>query len=271
MDLPPVIVAPTVTKLPPDMRGAVLVTGSHGGRYAAALAAASGARAVILHDAGVGADGAGIAALDLFGAEGVAVATVAHTTARVGDAADMMARGRISHANAPAQALGVLPGMPCAEAAERLRQAPPRMAHLSKGVEARVVRRPEGALRDLVLVDSAALVDAVADRGAVVVAGSHGGLIGGRADQALRTEAYAACFHDAGIGIDDAGIGRLPVLEARGIAAITVAADSARIGQARSLFEDGIVSAVNATAAAWGARPGARARDLLLAWTRRPG
>jgi len=271
MDLPPVVVAPTVTKLPADMRGAVLVTGSHGGQYAAGLAAASGARAVILHDAGVGADHAGIAALDLFGAEGVAVATVAHTTARVGDPADMMARGRISHANAPARALGVLPGMACAEAAERLRQAPPRTAHLPKGAEARVVRRPEGALRDLVLVDSASLVDAEADRGAVVVAGSHGGLIGGRADLALRTDAYAACFHDAGIGIDDAGIGRLAVLDARGIAAITVAADTARIGQARSVFEDGIVSAVNATAAAWGARPGERARDLLLAWTRRPG
>ena len=271
MDLPPVVVAPTVTKLPQGMQGAVLVAGSHGGRYAAWFAAESGARAVILHDAGVGRDGAGIAALDLFGEQGVAVATVAHTTARVGDPADMMARGRISHANAQARALGVLPGMPCAEAAERLRQAPPRTAHLPKVAEARVVLRPEGALRDLVLVDSASLVDAVADRGAVVVAGSHGGLIGGRADQALRTEAYAACFHDAGIGIDDAGIGRLPVLEARGIAAITVAADSARIGQARSLFEDGIVSAVNATAAAWGARPGERARDLLLAWTRRPG
>ena len=68
-----------------------------------------------------------------------------------------------------------------------------------------------------------------------------------------------------------AGLGRLPALAARGIAAITVAADSARIGEARSLFEDGIVSAANAIAAAWGACPGTRARDLLLAWTRRPG
>jgi hypothetical protein len=271
VDLPPVVVAPTVTKLPPDMVGAVLVTGSHGGHYAAALAAASGARAVIFHDAGVGRDRAAIAALDLFAAQGVAVATVAHTTARVGDAADMMVRGRISHANAQAAALGVHPGMPCAEAAGRLRHAPPLTAHLAKPTEARFVWRPEGAQRDLVLIDSAALADPVADRGTVVVAGSHGGLIGGRAEMALRTDAYAACFHDAGIGIDAAGIGRLPALAARGIAAITVAADSARIGQARSLFEDGTVSAVNTIAEAWGACPGERARDRLLAWTRRAG
>lgn len=271
MEQPPIVMAPSVTELPPDMMGAVLVTGSHGGHYAAVLAAESGARAVIFHDAGVGRDNAAIAALDLFGAQGVAVATVAHTTARIGDAADMMARGRISHANAPAQALGVLPGMACAEAAGLLRQAPPRTARLAEAAETEIVLRPEGAVRDLVLIDSASLADPVAHRGAVVVAGSHGGLVGGHAEAALYTDAYAACFHDAGIGIDNAGTGRLPPLEARGIAAVTVAADSARIGEARSLFEDGIISAANAAAAAWGARPGARARDLLLAWTRRPG
>ena len=271
MDLPPVVVEPTVTKLKPGMAGAVLVTGSHGGRYAAALAAASGARAAIFHDAGVGLDRAGIAALDLFGALGVPAATVAHGSARIGDAADMMARGRISHANAQALALGVQPGMDCGEAAARLRHAAPRRAVLPAVAEARTVLHPEGAPRALVLIDSASLTDPVADRGAVVVAGSHGGLVGGRAELALRADAFAACFHDAGIGIEAAGLGRLPALQARGIAAVTVAADSARIGEARSVFEHGIVSAANEIAAGWGARPGLPARDLLLEWTRRPG
>jgi hypothetical protein len=181
----------------------------------------------------------------------------------------MMARGRISHANEQAAALGVQSGMACVEAAERMREAPPRRAVLAKIEEARVVRRPEGARRDLVLIDSASLVDAAADCGAVVVTGSHGGLVGGRPEMALRTDAFAACFHDAGIGIEQAGIGRLPALAARGIAAVTVAAESARIGEARSVFEDGVVSVANDVAQAWGARPGMRARDLLLDWARR--
>jgi hypothetical protein len=271
MELPPVVIEASVTNLPAATAGAVLVTGSHGGRYAAWLAAEAGARAVIFHDAGVGRARAGIAALALFGAQGVPVGTVGHASARIGDAADMMARGRISHANAAARALGVAPGMACAAAAGHLRRAPCGRARLAQLPEARLVQRPDGAVRDLVLIDSAALADPLADRGAVVVAGSHGGLVGGQPEMALRTEAFAACFHDAGIGIDNAGTGRLPVLQARGIAAVTVAADSARIGEARSVFEDGIVSAVNAAAAAMGARAGGRARDLLLAWTWRPG
>ncbi len=269
MNLPPVAVAASVTKLPDDVAGAVLVTGSHGGFYAAWLAAESGARAVIFHDAGVGRDRAGIAALDLFGAQGVPTAAVSHDTARVGDADDMMARGRISHANTQAQALGVRPDMTCAEAAERLRRAPLCRTRLTALAEARIVQWPDGARRHLVLIDSASLAEPLADRGAVVVTGSHGGLVGGRAEMALRTEAFAACFHDAGIGIDNAGTGRLPALQARGIAAIAVAAGTARIGDARSVFEDGIVSAVNAAAAALGARTGEPARDRLLAWTHR--
>ena len=270
MSLAPVVLAASVTKLPDGVAGAVLITGSHGGVYAAWLAAESGARAVIFHDAGVGRDGAGIAALGLFGAQGVPAAAVAHDTARVGDGADMLARGRISHANAPAQALGVRPGMGCAEAAACLCRAPLCRASLPAVAEARLlVGRPDKARRNLVLIDSASLADPLADRGAVVVTGSHGGLVGGRAEMALRTDAFAACFHDAGIGIDNAGTGRLAALDARGIAAITVAAASARIGDARSVFADGIVSAVNATAAARGARTDERARDRLLDWTRR--
>ena len=83
---------------------------------------------------------------------------------------------------------------------------------------------------------------------------------------ALRTDGFAAAFNDAGIGLEEAGIGRLPALDARGIAAFTVDAASARIGEARSTFEDGVISRVNATAARLGAAPGMRARDVLLRW-----
>jgi len=52
------------------------------------------------------------------------------------------------------------------------------------------------------------------------------------------------------------GVSRLPALDRRGIAALTVAAASARIGDARSSYEDGVLSRVNGSAAALGLKPG---------------
>lgn len=93
--------------------------------------------------------------------------------------------------------------------------------------------------------------------------GSHGGLLGGRPDTALKVDALAALFNDAGIGIDEAGVTRLPALQARGIAAGTVAAASARIGDARSTYEDGVLTRVNQLAAALGIAPGVSAREFV--------
>lgn len=262
MSASPIVVAATITKLP-DSRGAVLVTGSHGGAFCGHLAIAAGVRAAIFHDAGVGLGEAGIAALGLLGGFGIAAAAVGHQSCRIGDADDVMARGRISHANAAATALGVAAGQPAGEAADILRQAEWRSASTPGLIEARVVLdRPA---RPLVLIDSASLVDAVADIGAVVVTGSHGGLVGGKPEMALRADGFAAVFNDAGIGIEDAGIGRLQPLDRRGIAAFVVRADSARIGEARSSYE-GIISVVNETAARLGAAPGQKAAEVLERW-----
>ncbi len=56
---------------------------------------------------------------------------------------------------------------------------------------------------------------------------------------------------------------RLPALDRRGIAAATVSAASARIGEARSTYEDGILSRVNARAAALGLAPGMPIREAI--------
>jgi len=98
-------------------------------------------------------------------------------------------------------------------------------------------------------LDSASLVRQE-DAGQIVLVGSHGG---GAPENALKAACRAAIFNDAGIGIDEAGIARLPVLDGRGIAAAAVAAASARIGDGRSSWDTGIISAVNAHAAAAGA------------------
>ncbi len=259
------ILADTITKLPPMAAGAVVVAASHGGRYPGHLAARAGVCAVILNDADGGLDAAGTGALPLLEAAGIAAATVSCLSCRIGDAADMLARGRISHANAAAVALGVTPGMTCRDAALRLRAAPHRQATLPPLGEIRGEVAVPGAARRPLLLDSASLVRPE-DAGQVIVTGSHGGLLGGNPGAALAVAAFAAVFNDAGIGIDQAGLSRLPALQARGIAAVTVAAASARIGDAASSHRDGIVSATNPLATRLGA--GDRAAPLLERWAR---
>jgi len=261
---PGVLCADTITKLPPEAAGAVVVSGSHGGRYPGYLAAKAGVRAVILNDAGIGLDEAGIGSLDYLDALGVAAATVSHLSCLIGDTDDMLARGRISRASAAAQACGVVAGQGCAEAASRLTHATHASTAAPSVGEARGEVDVPGSKRRILLLDSASLVRPD-DAGHIVVTGSHGGLIGGDPAAALRVDAFAAVFNDAGRS-DGPGTSRLPVLEARGIAALTVAAGSARIGEAASSFHDGVISAANGTALAGGARLGEPVRTCLLAW-----
>lgn len=252
----------SITKLTVDHRGAVLVCGSHGGLYPGYLAAKGGARAVILHDAGVGRDRAGIASLAYLAELGIAAATVGHDSARIGDAADMLFGGRISHANGAAAALGVAPGMACAQAADLLDAAPAIAADPPPYSEGRQVQRHASGA-DIVLIDSAAMVRRDEDRGRVIVTGSHGGLLGGDDWMALQADGLLGAYNDAGIGKDKAGIGRLPALERRGIAGVTVAAASARIGEARSTFHDGMISALNGPAGDAGAAIGLPLADFI--------
>jgi hypothetical protein len=264
----PIITADTITKLPPEADGAVILSGSHGGRYPGYLAAKAHARAVILNDAGLGKEEAGIGSLPYLEALGIAAATVSHLSCRIGDTADMRARGVISHANAPARAVGVVPGISCIDAAELLRNARHVRAAGPMLGEARGEAPVPGGMRRILLLDSASLV-LPEDAGQIVVTGSHGGLVGGAPYMALRTEGFAGVFHDAGIGIESAGTTRLPALDGRGIASFTVSAASARIGDAASVFHDGVISVVNETARRLGAAPGMRASEVLLDWARR--
>jgi hypothetical protein len=248
----PIVLADTVTMLDASHRGGVLVTGSHGGLIAAYLAARGGVRAAIFNDAGGGLDDAGFAGLAWLDALGIAAATVAHTSARIADAADAHASGVISHANAIAVRCGVSAGMRCADAADALRAAPPAALAADAAppnAESRtVLRAARGGQPEVRGLDSIGLV-LPEDAGAVLVIGSHGALHGGRPESALPVDAAAAVFHDAGRGKDDAGVTRLPVLAARGIPAATVDYRSARIGDACSLWETGVLSAVNDVAA----------------------
>lgn len=252
------VVADSVTALPAEARGAVLVTGSHGGMIAAHYAIDAGVRAAIFNDAGRGLDDAGVAGIVALDGAGMAAAAVAHTSARIAVASDTLERGVVSFANALARALGVAPGMACRAAADRLRVAPLPTGRLPEQREARTVLAAESpASTAIVGLDSIGGVRAD-DAGKVLVIGSHGALHGGDPASALPVDAAGAFFHDAGIGRDEAGASRLPVLDARGIAAATVDYRSARIGDARSIWRAGTLSRVNDQAARRGLRVGAR-------------
>src|SRR5437763_11152814 len=128
----PIVSADSITRIGDEAHGAVVVNASHGGVYAAYLAAKLEVAAAIFNDAGVGRDHAGIAGLDYLAALGIPAAAVGYDSARIGDGTDMMTRGRVTHANAAAQALGCRPGLTCREAAALLqrtlrgaRQPPP--------------------------------------------------------------------------------------------------------------------------------------------------
>src|SRR5439155_118288 len=260
MPAAPIVTADSITRIADEARGAVVVNASHGGVYAAYLAAKLGAAAAIFNDAGVGRERAGIGGLDYLQKLGVPAATVGHTTARIGDGADMLARGLISHANPLAMTLGVRSGMACRDAAAALTRAELARSAPPPAIEGAFLLIPAPA--QVWALDSASLV-APEHHDSIVVTGSHGGLLGGRPETALKYDVRAAFYNDAGIGIDEAGVSRLPALDDRGIAAATVSAATARIGEARSTYEDGILSRVNRHAAAFGLAPGMPARDAV--------
>jgi hypothetical protein len=95
----------------------------------------------------------------------------------------------------------------------------------------------------VVMVDTIAHVQPD-DAGHVVVCGSHGGVSSG--EYAARVPVAAVFFNDAGGGKENAGCASFAYLDARGIAAGTVAHDTAMIGDALETFETGVISAVNA-------------------------
>lgn len=257
--VPNVLVVDSVTAAGADASGVVLVTGSHGGETAALFALAAGAKAFVANDAGVGRDEAGIAGLAVLDEYGAAGLTVGAMTARIGDGEDTWASGLVSHANARARELGVEPGMTVAEAAGQLAGAPPLTGPRPQTPADRSVLRFEQGGPTLVGLDSASQIGPE-HAGLVVVTGSHGGAVNGRA---VKAPVAAAVFNDAGVGKDRAGIGRLPILDRDGICGLAVAHTSARIGDARDTYERGEISHVNTTAAAFGVRPGMAARDAV--------
>jgi hypothetical protein len=250
----------------------VAVSGSYGGRYNAYNAAKWPVRAVIMNDAGIGKDDAGIVGLDFLDRIKMAAATADAMTCHIGDGDHMLAHGIISHVNETAAALGCKKGQSVRDCAELMRAAaPPTEMPPAISDGARYILRDDPGEPRLVCADSIGMIEPE-DAGQIVVTASHGALSGGRPDNAVAPDVFAVFFSDGGVGMDGAGIARLVPLDQRGIPAGAVSADSAPIGDSRALYHDGILSHVNAVATRLGAHPGMTLKafvDILTAAAKR--
>jgi len=113
---------------------------------------------------------------------------------------------------------------------------------------------------ELRIVDSITELRA-SDQGCIAVSGSHGGISSAR--YALAARPKLSVFNDAGVGKDAAGLAALAFLQSQGLAACTVSHASARIGDAQSTLNDGVVSHANALAAALGVRAGQNCKSMV--------
>jgi hypothetical protein len=257
-----IYLADTITKLYEHHQDTVVVSGSHGGVYAGYCAAKGHVRAVILNDAGIGKDRAGIGSLAFLDEIRLAAATADSMSCRIADAADMWANGVISHVNQTAADLGCAPGQSVAECATRLRGATASPLPVPRIQEARFVISEGPGEPKVIGIDSASLFRPE-DAGQIVLTASHGGLIGGKPDTTVPPGIYAAIFNDAGGCKDGSGFARLANLDERGVAGATVSNATARIGDARSAYGEGVISRVNETAARLGGGVGMPTKTLI--------
>ena len=262
-DTPQIVTVPSCSNATAAHAGAVIVSGSYGGKYNAFNAAKWGIRGVIMNDAGIGADDAGIAGLPYLDGIGLPAATAAASSCHIGDGDHTLAHGLISHVNRAAATLGCAPGQTvraCAalmQAAAIPTAAPPAITEGNRFV----LRDLPGEPR-LICADSVGMLRPE-DAGQIVVTASHAALPGGRPDSIVPLGIRAVFFSDAGVGLDGAGIARIPHLDGLGIVAGTTSADSAPIGDARALYERGVLSHLTAAASAAGGAIGMKLKDFI--------
>jgi len=259
-----IVVLDSVTHFEAKHKARVAFCGSHAGIYAAYYAASKGIAAIVLNDAGIGRERAGVAGLMLLEKLGVPGAAISHMSARIGEGKDGVERGVLTTVNGPAATLGLQPGLSCRDALLLLHKANPAPSPKPEPLEESRFEVPELG-KDGVkvfVIDSMSLVKPE-DDGHIIVAASHGGALGGRPEMAIKYPVFACVCNDADRGADNAGTTRLPALDQRGIAAACVSAFSARIGDGRSTLADGYISTINETARRHGGLIGQSTKEFV--------
>lgn len=235
----------------------VTVGASFAGAPTAAMCMRQGSKAWIAHEGGPGKDDAGISGLILADRYSVPAVAIATMEARLSDGWSLLV-GRVSAANEHATRLGVTVGQTGDEAARLMLKA------------------DVGKLRDFSgIIDESTHEVFSTDKGKVFAVwsfsrvkgkqpndvfcvASHGAKV--MAQYALTVRPRGLICNDAGRGLGNSGMEGIYLMDEAGIPAATVSAESARIGDALSTYEDGIVSGINRRAVECGVEIGQPAR-----------
>jgi uncharacterized protein YunC (DUF1805 family) len=243
----------------------VVLGASFAGAPTAAMPMRPGVKGWIAHEGGPGKDKAGIGGLVLADRYGMPAAAIATMEAGLSEGMTLVT-GRVSAANEVARNLGVTIGMTGAEAGKLMLKAPKgKPLNLGDEIDEEIHEVVSTPCGKVFAVWSFSRVEGLHPNDVFCVA-SHGGKV--MAQYALRARPRGLICNDAGKGLNDSGISGLAyVQELSGIAAATVDTNSARIGDALSTYNDGIISAVNESAARVGVKVGqkaSQAAELML-------
>lgn len=243
--------------------GDVIVAASYAGVLCARMVMSAKPRAAIGLDCAIGKDGAGIAGLWFYEALGVPGAAVDTDTAEMGNGQDMYQNGILSRVNDTAERLGVTPGLSVREAIEALLTQSRRPARFDPARRLVIEAGPHG--RSIVCTDSIAFaLPEDRERNVLCTAGHTGRSV---VEYFRQFRPWGFICSDGGIGKNRSGVSALEVVDEDGIAGASVDALTARMGDGRSTYFDGVISAANKMAAAKGVRVGQTAREaakLLL-------
>jgi hypothetical protein len=235
----------------------VVVNASYCGVLPARFIGRHRPRGTIGVDCGVGPAGAAIAGLWYLEALNVPAAVADVDTVLLGDGVDLYERGVISFANRPAADCGVAPGMSVRDAAQAMLEHDPGSPD-AEDVTNRfeVERNAQG--RAVICVDSIAFGHPEGDARNVLVTAGHTGR--SALPYLLKIRPWGFICSDGGMGRDQSGVVGMVEAGRAGIPGATVDARNARMGDGRSTYEDGIISAVNEPAMRAGVRIGQAAR-----------
>ncbi|MGI4815043.1 MAG: hypothetical protein ACRYG5_03940 [Janthinobacterium lividum] len=246
----------------------VAVGASFAGAPTGAMPLRPGVKAWIAHEGGPGKDQAGIGGLALAQQFGIPAASIATMTGGLSQGMTLIT-GTVSHANEAAMKLGVRAGQTGGEAAKLMLKAPKgHPCDLTGIIDETLYEVDSTPQGKTFAVWSFSRVEGQHPDDVFCVA-SHGGKV--MAQYALRVKPRGLIANDAGGGLDNSGMdGLAAVDELCGIPAATVSADSARIGDALSTYNDGIISAANDTALRIGVKVGMSARDAARLMVQAP-
>lgn len=248
---------------PAKCAGHVVVSGSYGGEYNAWHAAKNGIRGVVLNDAGIGFDNAGINGLPYLDRIGLPAATADVMTCHIGDGEHMFEHGVVSFVNEYAKKLGIAPGASVRSAAESMRSAPvvtQTPPPIAGGKRYNIGKTRSGL--PIICLDAAPMLED-SDTDAIAITGSHAALFRGKPDDVIRQRLTAVFFNDGGVSLDGAGVNRLPTLDERNIIGGAVSATSAPIGNSRAIYEQGVLYHLNRRAIEAGGVIGMRLKNFV--------